>query len=79
MQISHTEFCKNNMQYTHNITLWQCHITTGALEKQYVELHVTISNTKIMRVAQSASVADSYCGQQQYILRLSHKMYNMFA
>ena len=48
----------NNRQYAHNITLWQVHITTGAMEKQYGELSVTISNTEIMRGSQNASVAD---------------------
>jgi len=49
------------------------------MEKQYSELRVTISNVKTMTAAQYASVTDLYCWQQQYILRLSHKVYSTFA
>jgi hypothetical protein len=49
------------------------------MEKQYGELRATISNTEIMRLAQNASVADSYCWQQQYILRAAHKVYSAVA
>jgi len=58
MQISHTEFYKNNGQYMHNITLWQVHITTDVMVKQYSGLRVTVSNIEIMGGAQNASVAD---------------------